>query len=137
MKNLITRNSDRIRIFILALLCIVSVSLVLTTPALAAGPWSYTESNSNEVSMSVLKHRISATYKFVQRMAAPFAVLAITGGGLMVLCGSEKDADKGYAVIKTALLALLALYLLPLVISAAYNSLNGAAWNPATPDFTW
>ena len=35
-------------------------------------------------------------------------------------------------MIKMSLIALMALYLLPLVISAAYNSLNGVKWDPTS-----
>ena len=87
--------------------------------------------------MREYRDRISATYKFILSMAAPFALVTITVGGLIAFFGSEKDAERGFSMIKMSLIALMALYLLPLVISAAYNSLSGVKWDPAHPDFTW
>ena len=125
---------------ILVALCIVSVSLTLSAPVFAADPWSPDVefgTNVSDSSMREYRDRISATYKFILSMAAPFALVTITVGGLIAFLGSEKDAERGFSMIKMSLIALMALYLLPLVISAAYNSLNGVKWDPAHPDFTW
>ena len=125
----------RFLIPILVALCIVSVSLTLSAPVFAADPWSPDVEFGS--SMREYRDRISATYKFILSMAAPFALVTITVGGLIAFFGSEKDAERGFSMIKMSLIALMALYLLPLVISAAYNSLNGVKWDPAHPDFTW
>lgn len=125
---------------ILVALCIVSVSLTLSAPVFAADPWSPDVefgTNVSNSSMREYRDRISATYKFILSMAAPFALVTITVGGLIAFLGSEKDVERGFSMIKMSLIALMALYLLPLVISAAYNSLNGVKWDPAHPDFTW
>lgn len=130
----------RFLIPILVALCIVSVSLTLSAPVFAADPWSPDVefgTNVSDSSMREYRDRISATYKFILSMAAPFALVTITVGGLIAFLGSEKDAERGFSMIKMSLIALMALYLLPLVISAAYNSLNGVKWDPAHPDFTW
>ena len=124
----------RFLIPILVALCIVSVSLTLSAPVFAADPWSPDVefgTNVSDSSMREYRDRISATYKFILSMAAPFALV------LIAFFGSEKDAERGFSMIKMSLIALMALYLLPLVISAAYNSLNGVKWDPAHPDFTW
>ena len=118
----------RFLIPILVALCIVSVSLTLSAPAFAA---------DLEAQKQEFWSRILAAYNFLLSMAAPFALVTITAGGLIVLLGSEKDAERGYAMIKMALIALMALYLLPLVISVARHSLNGVAWDPENPDFIW
>lgn len=130
----------RFLIPILVALCIVSVSLTLSAPVFAADPWSPDVefgTNVSDSSMREYRDRISATYKFILSMATPFALVTITVGGLIAFFGSEKDAERGFYMIKMSLIALMALYLLPLVISAAYNSLNGVKWDPAHPDFTW
>lgn len=131
---------QRFLIPILVALCIVSVSLTLSAPVLAADPWSPDVEFGTNVSDSSIREyrdRISAAYNFILSMAAPFALVTITAGGLIAFWGSEKDAERGYSMIKTSLIALMALYLLPLVISAAYHSLNGVKWDPMNPDFTW
>ena len=74
----------RFLIPILVALCIVSVSLTLSAPVFAADPWSPDVefgTNVSDSSMREYRDRISATYKFILSMAAPFALVTITVGG--------------------------------------------------------
>ena len=103
----------RFLIPILVALCIVSVSLTLSAPVFAADPWSPDVefgTNVSDSSMREYRDRISATYKFILSMAAPFALVTITVGGLIAFLGSEKDAERGFSMIKMSLIALMALY---------------------------
>ena len=81
----------RFLIPILVALCIVSVSLTLSAPVFAADPWSPDVefgTNVSDSSMREYRDRISATYKFILSMAAPFALVTITDGGLIAYFGS-------------------------------------------------
>lgn len=132
-------NIHKILLPLLAALSIVSVSLTLSTPALAASddsPWTYEDSGVTQ-KMLEYRSRISRMYAFVQAMAAPFALLAVGGGALSIFFG--KDPKRGTEIIKIAFAALMALYLLPLFISAGYYAVSntGVAWNPENPDFVW
>ena len=53
--------------------------------------------------MREYRDRISATYKFILSMAAPFALVTITVGGLIAFFGSEKDVpDCAHGVVLIA-----------------------------------
>ena len=81
----------RFLIPILVALCIVSVSLTLSAPVFAADPWSPDVefgTNVSDSSMREYRDRISATYKFILSMAAPFALLL--SGALLLFWGLRK-----------------------------------------------
>lgn len=71
----------------------MSVSLTLSAPVFAADPWSPDVefgTNVSDSSMREYRDRISATYKFILSMAAPFALVTITVGGLIAFWGLRK-----------------------------------------------
>ena len=96
----------------------------------------YAISNTNAESdkeMSNFSSKIDETYKLFRNIALPLAALALAYCGLALLLGSEKDAEVAKKRIFFILLAIVVLYLLPLIVKEAMNVGAKYAWSPSSP----
>lgn len=120
--------------FAIALLLLLLVILCVQ-PASAAGIWQGIY-DGQVWSMDGFRIRIMKVYNLFKAICAPLAVCSIAAGGFEVLLGSESDQAKGIARIKFTLMAVVALYLLPVIINFGYDIAKNFIWDPYHPQVT-
>lgn len=127
-------GTERTRLVIAtAAICILAVTW-LSSPAYASNVWSGTHANGGW-DLSVFLDRILDVYNLIKAVCAPLAVCSIAGGGFEVLFGNEQEQSKGFARIKYTVMAVIALYLLPVAINIGYDLAKNFMWDPNNPDY--
>lgn len=72
---------------------------------------------------------IDVAYNQLRWIATGGGVLALAGCGIILVTGSEKDGEKAKAAIKYIIIAVVGVWILPLVVRAG-KGMFGTPWNP-------
>lgn len=72
---------------------------------------------------------ITTAYKHLRNIALGGGAIALAGCGIIMLMGSQQDAEKAKAAIKFIIVAVIGVLILPLVVRAG-KGMFGASWNP-------
>lgn len=72
---------------------------------------------------------ITTAYRHLRNIALGGGALALAGCGIIMLMGSQQDAEKAKAAIKFIIVAVVGVLILPLIVRAG-KGLFGATWNP-------
>lgn len=108
--------------------------MCLSSPAYASNVWSGTFGGQGW-DMSEFLDRIMAAYNLIKAICAPLAVCSIAGSGFEVLFGNEQEQAKGLARIKYTLMAVAAIFLLPVAINIGFDLAKNFMWDPNNPDY--
>lgn len=109
-------------------------AMCLSSPAYASNIWSGTYGGEGW-DMSEFLARIMDAYNLIKAICAPLAVCSIAGGGFEVLFGNEQEQGKGLSRIKYTLMAVAAIFLLPVAINIGFDLAKNFMWDPSNPDY--
>ncbi len=116
---------------------IVTFTLLITifvmSSAQAIDYGTYVGDNADEINdqLNEFGSTIEAIYRVGLYVGYPLTVVILTIGALSIIFAtSPKGKEKGLTMMKYAIIALLAITLLPVIIDAAINFAEENAWNP-------
>lgn len=99
-------------------------STVLSAPAYA---------DSAEQAGMEAGEKILDIYTIIKAVATPIATIGIVGSALQLMQGDTKAGEAAKKRIVVIILALVAIWLIPLVVGAGKTSFGGLAWDPEHP----
>lgn len=80
--------------------------------------------------LSMFGDKVGEVYELVLKIATPCAVIPFAMGAYKMLTGNDQDMKAGQKQMKLVLMALAALYLLPIVVRAGIDIGDAYKWSP-------
>ena len=85
------------------------------------------------VLLAAYEEQINGIYTIVKLSAAAMGTVAVAFGAYRIIFGGDEGFKKGIAICVTAILAVIAIYLLPSAINIGVKMGQKYAWDPANP----
>ena len=76
--------------------------------------------------------QFASLYRGIRNIALPFGVIGVAGSGIQVLVGDENTAAKAKHRIIVILMATIAMFLIPTIMTAAKSLFSGFVWEPGS-----
>lgn len=110
----------------------VKIAAVFTVTCAALVTQALAASNGTAVAQFPANFlgEIKTVYYTFTSAAMALATVAFAAGGMKMLFGGKQDTDKALKQMKFALVALVCLYMLPMVMALGKQVGRAFAWNP-------
>lgn len=121
---------------IVRLLMVLTVLIFTSSIAHAVDiPWSGSDGQGNTWDLGEFADQLKTIYTIFSNISLPCGAVSFAFGAYKLMLGDErlKEPSKGKKQMQLSILAVVAIQVLPAVISFAFSLVSGYQWDPFNP----